>query len=187
MYERAFFIVNILNILICAYLIISIKRGGWISEMIFEGVTTKFIIPIIFFLTNAIINIIFGVSFINWILTFALLLVPGSQLLKESIEQKKTFGLYRRHEDNIKELVNNSLSKLKIHADVEDIKVFLTSNKEAFRKNEENDSCHVVIWLSEEQKSQTNSALNRQIESELKLAIKNIDFDVQFEGKKESK
>ena len=186
MYERAFFIVNIVNILICAFLIISLKRCNWIAEMIFEDITIMFIIPLMFFLTNVTINIIFGVPLINWILTFAILLIPGLRILKESIEQKRTFRLYDKYEDIIKDLVNNSLHELKINVDKEDIKIFLTNKKEIFSKGKEDDSCHVVVWLNKEQKSQTNSELNRNIESELELAIKKMDFNINFKEKREN-
>lgn len=184
MQERAYLIANTINVIIAIFVVVSVKRKGWITEAIFEKFAFVYAIPLMFFFSNIILNIIFKSGFASYALISLVLLIPGCDLFKDSISQRKTFKLYDKYESSIISSVKKGLHELGINVDGDDIKVFLTNRKEMFAKRTEQDACHVVIWLNEEQKDNTYFDLSQNIKTSLELISTDIMFDVTFRLKK---
>ena len=178
MEERAFLVVNIANIAISAFLILSIKKAGWIEEMIHSRITCLYVIPMLFFINNTILVFLFNTGIKSLIVTTAFLAIPGGDLVGQSILQKKTDRLYDKYESSIYNVVNRAISDNNLPIKEDGVMVFLTNNQGVFLRGTEMDKCHIDLYLKDGEEISNNITMPKKIELMLELNYPELIFDV---------
>lgn len=178
MEQRAFLIMNLANIIISAFLIINIKKGGWIEELIYSKVTTVYVIPILFFVTNTVLVIIFGSGLKGMIVPCGFISIPIIDFTRDCLLQRKTNILYSKYEKGVREYLDKALLECGVPVEKDETQIFFTNNQGVFISGPEIDKCHIDLYIDSSEDVKDYISSSKRIELMLELAYSDITFEI---------